>query len=79
MANKLVLRDRRNNPWGNVNARVFWDGGGQDGVWVNASGVGEFKGSGTVSYIQVAGEQIFPDTTKADGSSTIFAKSKNAH
>jgi len=78
MANRLILRDRRNDPWGNVNARIFWEGGGQDGVWVNSSGTGEFGGSGVVSYVDIAGEKIHV-VQKVDGSSTIVAVSQNAH
>lgn len=78
MTNKLILRDRRNDPWGNVNARIFWQGGGQDGTWVNSNGIGEFSGTGIVAYIDVAGEKISV-VQKVDGSSTIKVTSQNAH
>ncbi len=35
MANRLILRDRRKDPWVKVSARIFWEGGGQDSVWMN--------------------------------------------
>lgn len=79
MANLLVLEDRRNDPWGKVNARVFWEGGGQDGVWVGESGRGEFDGSGIIKYIIVAGEEIVPTPRKVDGRTTIIATSRNTH
>lgn len=78
MANRLILRDRRKDPWGKVNARVFWEGGGQDSVWVNESGSGEFNGTGVVSYIEVAGEKI-SIVQKVDGGTSIVAISKNTH
>jgi hypothetical protein len=79
MANTLVLEDRRSQPWGKVDARVFWEGGGQDGVWVNESGRGEFPGSGTILYIKVASEEITPTPRKVDGRTTIIAVSRNTH
>lgn len=79
MANRLILRDRRDDPWGNVEARIIWSGGGQDKVWVNANGVGEFSGTGNIKEIQVAGETLWPLTSKVDGSTTIVANSKNSH
>ncbi|MBX7235403.1 MAG: hypothetical protein K1X65_13545 [Caldilineales bacterium] len=78
MTNRLLLRDRRNDLWGNVNARIFWEGGGQDGVWVNSSGTGEFSGSGVVLYVDVAGEKIYV-VQKVAGNSTIVAVSQNTH
>lgn len=78
MANRLILRDRRKDPWGKVNARVFWEGGGQDSVWVNESGNGEFSGAGVVKYVDVAGEKI-DVVQRVDGNSSIVAVSRNAH
>lgn len=78
MANRLILRDRRKDPWGKVTARVFWEGGGQDSVWVNESGNGEFNGTGVVSYIDVAGEKI-SIVQKVDGGTSIVAISQNTH
>ena len=78
MANRLLLRDRQKNTWGRIDARVFWEGGGQDGVWVNESGTGEFDGTGIISYVEAAGEKI-PIVQKADGSTTIVAVSQNVH
>jgi hypothetical protein len=78
MANRLILRDRRKDPWRNVNARIFWEGGGQDGVWVDSSGNGEFRGTGVVAYVEAGGEKIHV-VQKVDGSSTIVAISQNAH
>jgi len=52
MANSLILRDRRKDSWGKVNARVFWEGGGQDSVWVNESGSGEFNSTGVISVVK---------------------------
>ena len=78
MANRLVLRDRKKNPWGKVNARVFWEGGGQDSVWVNESGNGEFSGTGVVSYISVASEKI-SIVQRVDGNTSIVAISQYAH
>ena len=52
MANRLILRDRRKDSWGKVNARVFWEGGGQDSVWVNESGSGEFNSTGVISVVK---------------------------
>lgn len=79
MANVLVLEDRRNDPWGKVDVRIFWEGGGQDGVWVNESGRGEFNGSGTIDHIVVAGESIRTTPRKVDGRTTIMAISRDAH
>lgn len=79
MANVLILEDRRNDPWRKVSARIFWDGGGQDGVWVGESGRGEFGGSGVIKYIAVAGEEIVPTPRKVDGRTTILAVSRNTH
>lgn len=78
MANRLILRDRRKDPWGKVDVRLFWEGGGQDGVWVNESGVGEFSGTGVVSHIVAAGEKI-PITQRVDGRTSIVAISDNSH
>jgi len=78
MANRLILRDRRKEAWGKVNTRVFWEGGGQDSVWVNETGAGEFNGTGVVSYIEAAGEKI-PVVQKVDGSTSIVAISQNTH
>ncbi len=78
MSNRLILRDRRKDAWGKVNARVFWEGGGQDSVWVNETGIGEFKGTGVVSYIEAAGEKIIV-VQKVDGSTSIVAISENTH
>ena len=78
MANRLILRDRRKDPWGNVTARLFWEGSGQDNIWVNSSGNGEFNGSGVVSYVDVAGEKI-DVVQKVDGNSTVVVISRNAH
>lgn len=78
MANHLILRDRRREPWGKVSARIFWEGGGQDSVWVNEAGVGDFSGTGVVTHIVVAGEEIVI-MRKVDGSTTIPAISENAH
>ena len=80
MANRLVLRERRGYPWGNVEARVMWSGGGQDKVWVDSSGIGEFYGSGDIRVIKVAGESIYnfhPPTV--NGNTTVTATSDNAH
>jgi hypothetical protein len=79
MANRLILYDKRKDPWGKVNARIFWEGGGQDSVWVNASGDGEFHGTGVVSYVEVAGEKILPNIRRVDGSTSIVAVSQNSH
>ncbi len=78
MANRLLLRDRRNDVWGNVSVRLFWEGGGQDGVWVNGGGSGDFSGSGIVDYVDVAGEKIGV-SQRVDGNSTIVVKSQNTH
>ncbi|MCZ7670431.1 MAG: hypothetical protein M5U34_26360 [Chloroflexi bacterium] len=78
MANRLILRDRRKDPWGKVNARIFWEGGGQDNIWVNESGNGEFSGTGIVSDVEVAGEKI-SIVQKVDGSTSIIAISRNTH
>ena len=78
MANRLLLRDKRKDSWGKVNARVFWEGGGQDSVWVNEAGVGEFNGTGIVSHIEVAGEKISVGQ-KVDGSTSVTAISPNTH
>jgi hypothetical protein len=79
MANRLILRDRRDDPWGNVEARIIWSGGGQDRVWVNSNGLGEFNGSGNVKEVQVAGEYLPAIPSRVDGSTTIVAISNNAH
>lgn len=79
MANRLILRDRRDDPWGNVEARIIWSGGGQDRVWVNNNGMGEFGGTGNIKEIQVAGETLYPSESRVDGSTTVVANSKNAH
>ena len=79
MANVLILEDRRNDPWVKVNVRIFWEGGGQDGVWINESGRGEFNGSGIIDHIVVAGETIVPRPRKVDGRTTIMAASRDAH
>jgi hypothetical protein len=78
MPNRLILRDRRKEPWGKVNVRLFWEGGGQDGVWVDESGNGEFGGTGVVSHIIVAGETI-AITKRVDGRASIVAISANTH
>ena len=78
MANRLILRDKRKDAWGKVNARIFWEGGGQDGIWVNDAGIGEFSGTGVVSFIEVAGEKIHI-VQRVDGSSSIIAISQNTH
>ena len=79
MANILVLEDRRNDPWRKVNVRVVWEGGGQDGVWINDSGRGKFNGSGLISHIIAAGEHIVPAPRKVTGSTTIIAVSRHSH
>jgi len=79
MANRLVLRDTKDYSWGKVNARIFWVGGGQDGVWVNEDGIGEFKGEGNISYIAVAGETLYAIPSKVNGSTTTVAKSDKSH
>lgn len=78
MSNQLILKDRRGEPWGKVDVRLFWQGGGQDKFWVNDRGVGEFGGSGIVSHITVAGEQIGVGQ-KVDGNSSIVVMSRSAH
>ncbi len=78
MPNRLLLRDRKKDPWKNANARIIWEGGGQDKIWVNSNGTGEFGGSGVVSYIDVAGEKI-NIYQRVDGNSTIVAISQNTH
>jgi len=78
MANRLILRDRRKDPWGKVNVRLFWEGGGQDGIWVDESGSGEFGGSGVVSHV-VAGGETIKIVERVTGNSTIVAISRNAH
>lgn len=78
MANRLLLRDRRKDPWKNVDVRLIWEGGGQDKIWVNSSGSAEFGGSGVISYIDVAGEKIYV-VEKVNGNSTIMAISQNNH
>jgi hypothetical protein len=78
MANRLILRDRRKDPWGRVNVRIFWQGGGQDGVWIDETGMGEFGGTGIVSHIVAAGEEI-PIMRKVDGTTSIVAISKDTH
>lgn len=78
MANRLILRDRRKDPWGKVNVRLFWEGGGQSSVWVDESGNGEFNGTGIVSHIIAADEKIVL-MDKVNGSSSIVAVSRNAH
>lgn len=79
MANRLILRDRKNYPWGNVQARVIWSGSGQDKVWVNSNGLGEFGGSGNIKEIQVAGEVLYANPSRVDGSTTTLAVSNRAH
>ena len=79
MANTLIREDSRNDPWRKVNVRIFWEGGGQDGVWVGDSGRGEFNGSGIIKYVAVAGEEIVPSPRKVDGRTTIMAISRNTH
>ena len=78
MPNRLILRDRRKDPWGKVNVRLFWEGGGQDRIWIDESGNGSFGGSGVVSHIVAGGETIHI-VEKVNGSSTIIAISNNAH
>lgn len=78
MANRLILRDRRKDPWGKVNVRLFWEGSGQDGIWIDESGSGEFGGTGVVSHIVVGGETI-NIVERVNGSSTIVAISRNNH
>jgi len=76
--NRLLLRDRRKDPWGNVNARIIWESGGQSAVWVNSNGTGEFNGNGIISFIRVPGEDI-DVAQKVDGNSSIVVVSRNAH
>ena len=78
MANRLILRDRRKDPWVKVSARIFWEGGGQDSVWVDESGNGEFGGSGVVSHVIVAGEKM-TILQRVNGSTSIVAISQNSH
>ncbi len=79
MANLLLLKDRRKDSWGKVNARIIWSGGGQDNVWVDSHGIGEFNGTGTISYIIVAGETLHPSPRQVDGRTTVTAVSTNSH
>lgn len=80
MANKLILLDRRDDPWKKVDARIFWEGGGQSGVWIGDSGTGEFSGSGVITHIVVAGETIQSHVPrKVNGETDVVAKSRNAH
>lgn len=76
--NTLILIDRRGDPWKKVNVTIIWKGGGRDHVWINDSGRGEFSGTGIVIEVQAPGETI-PQYASVNGSSTIVAKSKNAH
>lgn len=79
MSNRLILQDRRGYPWGKVTARIMWAGGGQDKVWVNESGIGEFNGSGVISEIIVAGESLPPEPARVSGNTTVRARSERAH
>ena len=80
MANKLVLEDRRNDPWGKVEARIIWEGTSQQSsVWVNESGRAEFDGTGLINAVVVAGEAITPPPRKVNGSTTIIVTSDYYH
>ena len=79
MANRLILRDVKDYPWGNVEARVLWSGGGQDKVWINSDGYGEFGGSGFIRGVQVAGEELPVIPARVDGRTTVQAKSNKSH
>ena len=80
MANRLILRDRRGYPWGNVTATIRWIGGGFSKAWVNSSGRGEFGGSGIIDYVEVAGEKIKDiDPSKVDGNTSVVVRSNKNH
>jgi hypothetical protein len=79
MANRLVLRDRRGDPWGNVEARIIWSDGGQDRIWINSNGYGEFGSSGNIREVQVAGETLFAFPSRVNGDTTTVANSDNSH
>lgn len=79
MANRLILRDNRDYPWGKVTAHIFWVGGGQDSVWVNESGIGEFSGTGNIKHVDVAGEILYSDPSRVDGRTTVMARSNRSH
>lgn len=78
MANRLLVRDGNKNVWGKISVRVFWEGGGQDGVWIDESGTGEFNGVGVVDYVMAPGEKI-EVSRRVDGNTSLVLISKDSH
>lgn len=78
MANRALFRDRRKNPWGKFTARLSWEGGGHDSLWVDENGVAEFNGTGVIDYVDAAGEKIVL-SLRVNGDSTFSVVSRNNH